>query len=464
MEYDQSEKIMRAKLENAAVPPPPFVWEGVVRELERKRRRPIMYWFYGALLLGTITTVVVLWQTEHSVPTLVQQSAAPSGKGASLGENKPQSTTKVPELAVSVPMLPKSGTVSAQIQSSATTNQAGKPTSSVATSQAYNIENITATNVATKGQVALPSVPTLAPAMDAPFLPTNVAIAPLGAEKTQLETSTDAVLKTSLALLPGKKTLMPAINRLPNLQRLPYPKHTRTGQTRFNLDERREAWFLDVYAGPLMAQKTLNVSAPENEAYRQLRLDTEGRGWGFNAGVRATRLFRGNWMVATGLDYRQFTETFKFEEHLQLHQVIEPGGPSGATFGHTKYLRYNRYGFVNLPIMVGYEWRKGRLGLQARLGTALNVYFWRTGSILSPTTLSPTRFDQLGNGGQEVFKSRAGAQAQASAQAFWQFRRDTRVFVEPFCETSLNTLTLSNFPTTQRYQQYGLKLGLTKLF
>ncbi len=470
MEHNHSDEIIRARLEHAAVPPPPFVWEGIERTLHQNRRKPFPWlWLTGFLLTGALAGGAWLWFASSENPH--HPAASPDAQTVPATESVLPPSEPLPYAQISSGLSPDNTlkTTSHTATSQAANDNIGLKTSKNTQKTQYLSGSALPSNtLITEGSSAAPytssqpitpastGISSAAPTTTANTLPTGPNI------------SVGALIKsaplTNLALLPTH-IAQPAKSRTPqarvDLQVLPH----RTRVHRYNLDERRSAWFIDAYTGPLMAQKVLtnNAPSPEADTYRQLRLDTEGTGWGFNAGMRATRLFGGNWLISTGLDYRQFTEKFSFDQEVQLQYTIENNGTDtiAAVFGRRSLVRYNRFGCINLPLSVGYEFRKRRVGLQIHLGAAANVFFWKNGSILDPDTFHPTAF---GTGNLEVFRASAGFQAKASTQVFWQFRRDMRIFVEPFCESSLNAITLSNFPTSQRYQIYGLKWGFAKIF
>ncbi len=466
MEHNHSDEFMRAKLKNAVVPPPPFVWEGVERALERNRRKHFA-WFraFGFLLFGALVGGAWLWHsnstpalsqptTPNTPSTVAPQLALPIVENAASTTNSPLQASTKHSIESDIPNNNNSTATNYKI--SAKTPQ--KTIFSPNTNTTYNkITGQTGTQTSEAIHTSLPEQGQI-------LAPDYNAVE----KRSRANTSTGYFLMSEkIGMLPSG-TMAQSLHALHHLlpQRLATLKPTRLNNSRYNLDERRSAWLADAYTGPILSQKILTTatSSPEADIYRQLRLDTEGTGWGFNAGVRATRLFGGHWLVGAGVDYQQFTEQFTYAQEAQIQYAVENTDTIAATFGRRSMVRYNRFGFVSLPISVGHEWRKKRMGIQVRMGAAANIYFWKNGTILHPDTFQPTAIDHAGPGGEAVYKTSAGFEAQASAQAFWHFRRDIRIFVEPFCETSLNALTLSKFPTSQRNRTYGLKWGLSKIF
>jgi hypothetical protein len=232
------------------------------------------------------------------------------------------------------------------------------------------------------------------------------------------------------------------------------------------------AWMLDAYFGPSLAQRTLSSTSDGNNYLKQ-RLSTERSSAAFGAGLRGSFLFNRNYLVRTGLNYDQFTEIFEYVDPTYVKYKIEITIVNGQTkidtvgveYGENYLKTYNRYGMLDVPLMMGVEMRKGRTGVSINAGFSANVLFFNRGAIIDPVTLEPARFGQdKAPLSDEVFRTSVGLSATASVQWYWHLTRNLRVFAEPSFRQVLRPITLETHPVEQRYTIFGLRFGATHIF
>lgn len=449
----QTDRILRERLENASVPPPAFVWPGVERELRKKRRKVIFWWFTfaGVALLGAGWWMYTQPTTPAAVETVVQSGVGiPPGNAAARNHVGPDGQ----------PLSPTDNAVA----HSADAAKAGQNALPATIGRAFSA----------KGKIQFSKK---VPELDQASVPDHTPVS--------LETLvTDNVKPLAMAPVPEKRSvnnrantpMLPvaiatpeAATKVERLKGVELPENIiKKRQNCYDFDENPNAWLLDVYSGPLMAAKQLDNRSGdlELEAYRQKRLETESMGWGYQAGVGITRVLNRRYSIGTGLQYQQFTEVMRYEDDLFVQYFTENNGQDtlDAIFGVKTITRYNRFGMLHIPVKLGYEWRSGRKGVQLKGGAALNVLFWKKGAILNPDTFHPAPFDSGASSGVEVFNARTGLSLEGSAQFFWHFRRDMRIFAEPYYQAILKPVSTETYPLQQRYHLIGLRLGVSKIF
>lgn len=250
------------------------------------------------------------------------------------------------------------------------------------------------------------------------------------------------------------------------------PRAKKAVKNCYDFSHQPSAWMVEAYVGPSLAQREL-ISSPDDRPYLNKRLSTEKRDLAFNAGVRASLMLKGNFLLRTGLHYDQMTEVFEYIDPEFVRTIVaNVYHPStglttldtvGVEYGEKYQKTFNRFGMLDIPVMVGIEMRKGRSGFNINAGMSFNLLFWKRGAILSPVTGEPAWFTPGKKDADEVFRPRAGLSATASVQWFYHVKPRLRIFVEPSFKKIMRPVTGGQHPVEQRYGIGGLRLGLTKI-
>lgn len=422
----------RDRLKEASVPPPAFVWPEIEHALQRKKRRALLWWSSGAaglLLAGALWYSIYLPEKNPTVP-------APSSIATVLELAEPSVSASLAQEGIEAASVPQQERQKLALESSRSSDASFKvaeelPPNKVAPAALLEQEQ--------------PSV-----------APQSRGVSPL----LPLAVSFPAPLLSREKVLPGWPS---GVIR---------KRKEQTGQC-YDFSENRRAWLLEGYAGPLFARKVLETAGdPEQEAYRDRRLATEGPGWGFNLGGRAAYLFSEKYLLSAGLDYQQFAEVFEYADPSSIEYIIKQVldvstntwkiDTIDINFGEERTRVINRFGLLDVPLSVGYEWRTGRMGLRLQGGAAANLFFWKRGAVLDPQTGAPGYFTP-GKGSQSVFRLRAGLSWQAGMQWFWHIAPKTRVVVEPTFRQQITPLNQVGYPLEQRYQNWSLRIGFSKI-
>lgn len=443
------DEIFRRKLHDAEVPPPPFVWPAVEQTLQQqRRRRPVAIWWFaaaGTVLLGA----VALWllnRTDSGTwsafepPVRYEQPVENTGIVAP----QSQSGTEAAEILESNPNIAKAD------QAFRITRKAGtQPVAPV-----YQAKM----DVKLSNEVSLQSSEKEAgnPAS---------GVSDIMTAQTLLDLANLPVLSKPLTHEARQSAEM--------LSMKPFKSGARRKKIHpkicYDFNRHPSALLIDVYAGPSIAQRAL-TSRLDDEPYLKQRLATERRDLAFNAGIRASLMFQRNYLLRTGLHYEQITEVFEYIDPTSVTYTLKftPGNPVpdtiGVQYGENYLKTYNRYGMLDIPLMLGVEMRSGRTGFNVNAGISANVLFWKRGAIIDPQTHEPARFGQKETLSEEVFRTRLSLSAGATVQWYWHATNRIRLFVEPSFRQVLRPVTLPSHPVDQRYSILGLRLGSTMIF
>ncbi|MGI9158512.1 MAG: hypothetical protein ACR2K1_02035 [Saprospiraceae bacterium] len=431
---DRLDELLRRRLQAAAAPPPPHVWPAVEDTL-RKRKRRLLLWLFAA---GALSAAAVIYlsalrpevlgpQPEYVAPRQEEVAAAPPA-----GRKSPAARAS-----------------DNQVRASLQPALAAEPRSA----------RLFPEDVAQ----AIALAPEISPAALSPEMQAvEISAAPL-------DRGVSAV-----SLLPRSATQAPAAAfRLPaSPKQIPFtlPRKRKDPGSCYDFSGRPNVWFSDVYAGPSLPSRRLTSPDPEFQSYSRLRHETESPGAAFNAGLRASLLLNRHYLVRAGLHYDQFTEVFEYADPNYIEYTVKVrnelvGGvwqtitdTIGVDYGEHYQKTYNRYGMLDIPIMLGGEWRSGRTGFSLQAGASVNIFFWNRGAMLSPQGV-PTDFDR----NQPAFRARTGASLMGSVQWFWHLRPQWRVFVEPYYRRVLQPISPEGNPVRQQYSLQGVQLGITKI-
>ncbi|MFN0015580.1 MAG: hypothetical protein ACKVU2_13620 [Saprospiraceae bacterium] len=473
--------LMRQRLRGAEVPPPAFVWPNVEQALRKRKRRFLIWLFFGGFAVASLA--VGLWwayqgrpepainqPVADTTPPVSRPLASPIPKQATGAKSTDwvEPEIKLPAANAGTASMPGTtktpkggGLVKAggHVRETAVFEQAGP------LPQNSNADN-TAEQKAPVGQpgphiVASELAPTTADASNVNEQAADPATAPFG--------------MVALALNPPSLLALPARpNPLMHPVLLPPAKAKRTTKKCYDFHANPKAWLLDAYVGPSWATKHLTTTDTEQQDYLAERERTERRDFGLNAGLRASYLFGGNFLLRTGLNLDHFEEQF---EHIDPNYIqydiritqkfingqwVSVTDTLGILYG-TNYLKtYNRFTMLDIPLQVALELRSGATGVSLNLGGSVNLLFEKRGSILHPDGF-PVSFSP-GSGQQEVFRSSLGISLLGSIQWFYHVGPRTRVFAEPYYRHILDPVTRPELQYEQSYGIAGLRLGLTRIF
>lgn len=433
LEPNHIDDIFRQRLHDAEAPPPAFVWPNVERELQKKKRRRFFLWLFAFGVAG-------------------------AGLWAMFGRHEDQPIADTPE---QVFLENKKETAPANQLENPSETPKQEPSQSAASPKKL-LENRTE-----KGNnlpVDIPEIMSLQSGGTTEMAPAVLQ------ENVQAQSESPNFWALEINAL--EPLAFSRKNDLPHAE--PFirkKKEKKTPQHCYDFEKNPNVWMFDAYAGPSFSMRTLTPTDPAYESYAQMRGSTEQTDWAFNAGLRGSRLLGRHLLLRSGLHYEQMTEVFEYADPAYVKYIVEiinkPGEPPvidtvGVEYGENYTKTYNRYGLLDIPLEVGGEMRSGRFGLSINAGVSFNVLFWKQGSILSPTG-QPMPFTPNEKGAEEVFRSSAGWSAGASGQVFFHLEPTLRVFAEPYFRKILKPVTLDDQPVEQRYQNWGLKFGLTKI-
>jgi hypothetical protein len=466
------------RLHDHSVPPPDFVWPKVEAALKEKRRRPFWWWGAGSIALAVLAGATYWWTEAQQTSTLTQHVQQQQGV------DKPTNQSRI---STAPSALPANGPISADRVTASAAN-----TPAVTTLvHAHSLRDAFTT------RQVVPSLTDLTP-KDASLAMPEVAL--LSTNESEDKSLITNNLAGSFALLEEAPIVIPERYDVDKrrMERLPYrtatlsknnaaaptlkikvpktkPPRKASQNGCYDFESNRTVWLVEVSGGPLLHQRSLtNQSTREFDDYLQQRITTERDGLGFSTAGHVAAIFNGHIKVRTGVRYDQFTAPMTYVDPLSITYDIvsvyniQTGQTTLDTvdvhFGSAQTRTYNRYGFLDIPLELGYEYRRGRMGVGLQVGASANLLFWKRGSAISPTTGKPARFTPGDSNEQAIYTARTGWSALGSVQLFYHVRPQMRLFAEPSYRRVLQPLTLEGHPLRQQSGMMSLRVGASYIF
>jgi hypothetical protein len=459
----------KARLYDAEVPPPAFVWEGVERQLQRKKRRRFIFWLFFGLGLSGLLGWQGLSLFQRSPKTLAQTQSKPSDAIQYSAQSAPAANAAALKTTEKQAQPASTDNNSAAKIAPATSNTPQLP----ATKASFRSEGHNAGKPATLTPKA-PVADALPPAVALKFFEHGGADVPTPPIPQTLENAQTLKHQNTLFRIPHSAFHMPPPSLLTlNAVKVKAPRpHKAPVKKCYDFSRSGMAVLFDAYAGPSFTNKELLVRDAEDLPYRNARAATESDEWAVNAGVRASLMLHRHFLIRTGLHYEQFVEEFEYFDpentKVQVEYEIGPNGQVvgidtiGIIYGEDYTHTYNRFGMLDIPFQAGFEVRSGRTGINLSAGGSVNILFWKRGAILA-TMDNPEYFTPGVNNSVAVFKQRAGISAMGSVQWFYHVKPRVRVFIEPYYRQVIQPVSIQTHLVEQRYGFWGLRLGLTKI-
>ncbi|MBK9336792.1 MAG: hypothetical protein IPM98_09465 [Lewinellaceae bacterium] len=461
--------LLRERLHDAEVPPPAFVWPNVEHALRRRKRRFIV-WFLAFGIAGGLAGAGLWFFGPQTKPAAVQPIAGKTN-------TTPPPTSPAPATPTQPAPLPDH-THTPEATESATTGNTVSAAYPQRSTPATRTKSAAFTAGRTAASEQLPALqPDVVLAVPTPSpVPDIVKKADAPEARTTGPDALPGISRRITALLPGQIAglELPVRTHAMSPVKITAAKAKKAPKKCYDFNSNRQAWLVDAYVGPVWANKRLQSGNSEFQDYIHDRERTEKRDWGYNAGIRASYLFAGNFMLRTGLHYDYFVEQFEHYDpnfvryNLTVTQKLINGqwvtvtDTLGIEYG-TDYLKtYNRFALLDIPLQGALELRSGPSGISLNLGGSVNVLFHKRGSILTPDG-KPAPFTP-GEGQYDVFRTRLGMSLMGSIQWFYHVSPRTRVFAEPYYRHILEPVTRSGYPVEQSQGVGGIRFGVTRIF
>lgn len=221
--------------------------------------------------------------------------------------------------------------------------------------------------------------------------------------------------------------------------------------------------YFEVYVSPDFILR--NFTDTPSSVFMQKRKESTTINSAFSAGIRYTKIFNNGVGVKLGLNYSQINEQFSFIQSnlVQITYIIDPvsGDTTGSytVTGSRRKVTNNKYRFIDIPILLGYEIGNGRLKVNLNAGGMINVYSWQKGEVLNANLL-PESITTGKSSSRYSFKNNIGISLTAGAGVYYKLNDYLQVLAEPYFRYSLQSLNEEVSSYKQKYHTAGIRIGL----
>jgi hypothetical protein len=239
------------------------------------------------------------------------------------------------------------------------------------------------------------------------------------------------------------------------------------------LPKRSHDWFIGIGGSTYNPLRSLSSSDPESELLAEAIRRTEKPLEVVGAELQLGRYLRPDWTVQTGIAAQQQTERFEWTfEQLIVDTVIgvqsiiiDANGDSTIITGPiaryqqlSRFKRtFNRYTFIDIPLLTGYEFGEGALKFSVTGGAIINLIMQASGERLS------AQEQPVALGEATAFRMRAGLSFQAGMGGSWELHPRWRLHAQLAMRYFPWTITRADSQLTQQYQWLGGQLSLRYL-
>jgi hypothetical protein len=461
------DEFIKSKLERYDSGAPMHVWERMQKEKDDRRGFFFLnkhYWFLAIGLLLMISTGVILLATKSKQinQTLVQKNGAAAEQKRSVvpvaitdqsssdvtSTSTKQSLNKTTTVTASAneTLVPASSAKTDFISTGKAKNKLFSKTSipqPVYSSSGFNQSISVVNKSAETNQVTTPQTVQVSSSVD------NNSLQLTG---SSLLNQKKPILKPGAIALPLNKPSCPTIN-----------------------GPRRRDLYLEFYIAPDYNVRSIKASNT-SPSYLTERKNTEDYRTSYSAGVRLVKNLGEKTLIKTGVNYSQINERLKLvtENSRQLTQIITirtvVRSPGDTLFIRdtmyyeqtgTRYrTTYNRYRFIDLPVIFSYEFGNPELmHFAINAGPVFNITSMYRGEVLD-SAYKPVRISTASGSNANHWRSNIGIGMFASVSIYKRLNDRVHLFGEPYVRYNFNPVTQSSNYVKQRYIITGMQLGI----
>jgi hypothetical protein len=467
MSHEEFDKSVQNRVGNTEITPPAFVWQNVEEAIRQRKKKRAFFWWMGgsaALLAGfSLFYNFGHQQTSSNEAFLIAVNAKQ--------ESFVATTSNYVKPVIDVNNAASNTEVVAPIENSTSLNNKKSNQNKAKSPSFTSNKDLVRQNAEfqKKANDFLQSMPN-------ELISDQIILnAPNPSENSVLLNNEISQKRTDKQIdLLAQKSILLDKNPKPYLNINPIKPFWRKKNNRscYDFSGKNAVFMLEGYVSPLLVQRSLtaNTSVGTEQGLIEKRNTTESNSFAMSSGVRAAAIW-GPFIFRAGVNYNQFTEIFSYKNPNWLNVTTHFGyvdgklveiAPPTIEYGEKFIKSYNRFYFLDVPLLAGVEMRKGKVGLSLNGGISMNAFFGKRGAVLTANdeiiTVNPTKPTD-----EKIFKSNVGLSALGSVQTFYHYNARTRLFVEPTFQGILKPVTSANYALEQRYQMWGLKMGVARI-
>ncbi len=229
------------------------------------------------------------------------------------------------------------------------------------------------------------------------------------------------------------------------------------------------SYAMDFDLGLAFTEKYLQATSQDYKYYEKQRIQTESVLESFCTNMLFNIRHKSGLFVRTGINFTQIDELFSDLDSIDIEKnttgtteiFINEEGNAITSSGDLKLIEhkvwnmnvYNYYRFLDIPLHLGYAINFGKAILEIESGISYNILFLRKGQIIG-TEGFPIDISRQ----KDIFKLSTGLNITSGIRFLYPIKEHL-FYIEPNFRYSLQKITVEKYPLTQKYLNYGIKLG-----
>ncbi len=476
---NELDKIFRNKLNHYSADVPDSVWENIDQSLQNQKRSPVSnVWFIAStLMVVVVVSVLSLFWVDH-----ISSNNINNQQHLELFKQNDTKTTDQSVATVSNTFIEQN-----VISENKDHDLMSKNDNEIFQADVVQFNNAPshtdiATNKDIKSTISKKATNLPTTLLDDYLTEAATSIADVSKEKSIDNLESD-IIESYRNM--GQINVLPTMDGYQNL----YSDKTQNIQiTNFNTKPIEACPFnanykgtsLDIYFSPDYIDKQL-IDREGGEKLKDMRTTTESPMFSFSAGIRLGYNLGYRWNIHTGLNYSQINEKFEYTDPesstirivIVKDYIYENGKVVDSIVkqeeilvpGTTSLTIYNKFRTIDIPVLGRYTIMANRhLSLSAVGGIYINISSFEQGTIISDATHKPVQLSRLGDEDSVVYKDQLGLSFYGSLSIAYHLTSDTDLLVEPYARIHPESITVSAYPLNQKFNRYGLNLGLRYKF
>ena len=229
-----------------------------------------------------------------------------------------------------------------------------------------------------------------------------------------------------------------------------------------DFNDKENKSYVDIYSSVDFINRQFSDSA--NSIYLKNRNEVTTSQLSFSAGLRYVKEFGKHFNFSAGLNYSQINEQFKFSKG-NIIQIIYVTNATGDTVDiykteSTRYkTTYNKYRTIDLPISIGYGWKKNNWDFIVNAGVVMNIRSFYKGDVLN-SDLQPIAMNASTLSKDYQLKTNIGLGCIGSMSIVHPINNTFSVFSEPCFRYNFSLMNKETTHFKQRFTTSGLRLGI----
>ncbi len=467
------EELYKEKLENHSSPVSDEVWQNVALALEKqkdKRRLYLMFLFALALILATIFGYIIFdknekttskstkYKTEHNKNATAKKSRVKINKtldsNIANGYSKEQNQSSELAQNSSIHKIDNDRNVTVSLTK---TKSAGKNLNSLLVSN-INYNKHKASDISknyNNGENIQKAIDDFSGNLNKDAITTSIIKRKLIANPIGLKSRPNIIkntLKTTRLLTRKNQGILNDC--------FPIQKNFLYLEAYYSNDYNQKAFYGD------------------NHEFIKSREKTENNMYSYSMGMMLGYLFSNGLSIKTGLNYTAINEKFKvtFKKVINTQTIItidtiknEDGSETVVRdttvkeiFGERNIQENNTYTMLDIPLIIGLEYKNFNHKLGIRAGLYFNIISRQKGIILNHNA-NLQEVEQI-DSDNKIFRKNTGISIYSGIVYSYRFKSGYEFFIEPNIRYYLKSFTKDNYILRQNYAKYGISFGGRYIF